>query len=170
MKGLNKSCEQHRHHDDDDRFYILLFSALEQTHCAFAACAFKLGTSFSLCILNIHWSGVLKHCLIVTWLVPHETAAISPQVLCTPYKHAPVYSVTSCTATCLQCHFMQSHAGRVHACLAVRLLHFWQNEWDLLVLCTTTVVTWVWNRYRNKSQHRKLTLDKKMFPPFLVSI
>ena len=35
-----------------------------------------------------------------------ETAAISAQVLCTPYNHAP-------------CHFMQSHIRKVYACLAV---------------------------------------------------
>ena len=29
-----------------------------------------------------------------TWLVPRETATISPQVLFTPYNRAPVYSVT----------------------------------------------------------------------------
>ena len=50
---------------------------------------------------NIHRSGVLTE---LAWLVPHETAAISAQVLCTPYNHAP-------------CHFMQSHTRKVHACL-----------------------------------------------------
>ena len=56
----------------------------------------------------------------LAWLVPHETAAVSAQVLCTPYNHAP-------------CHFMQSHIRRVHACLAVTChLHFWQNYRDLL--------------------------------------
>ena len=45
------------------RFYIALFSALEQTHCA-------------------------------AWLVPRGTAAVSAQVLCTPFNHAPVYSFT----------------------------------------------------------------------------
>ena len=39
----------------------------------------------------MHRSGVLK---ALAWLVPHETAAISVQVLCTPYNHA-------------LCHFMQ---------------------------------------------------------------
>ena len=114
---LTQLLNYEKHHDDDDRFYILLFSALEQIHCAFVACAFKLGTSFSLCILNIHRRGIHKRCLIVTWLVPHETAAISPQVLCTPYKHAPftvslhaqphVYSVTSCKATQVGCMRVQ---------------------------------------------------------------
>ena len=30
---------------------------------------------------------------LYSWLVPHETAAISAHILCTPYNHAPVYSV-----------------------------------------------------------------------------
>ena len=76
----------------------------------------------------------------------HETAAVSAQVLCTPYSHAP-------------CHFMQSHIRKVYACLAVTChLHFWQNDRDLL---RATVVTRGWNGYRNKSQHRKSTLEKK---------
>ena len=44
-------------------------------------------------------------------------------------------------------------------CLAVTShLHFWQNDRDLL---RATAVTQVWNGYRNKSQHRKLTLEKR---------
>ena len=58
----------------------------------------------------------------------------------------------------LQCHLIQSHIRRVHACLAVIChLHFWQNDRDLL---RATAVTRGWNRYRNESQHRKLTLEK----------
>ena len=49
--------------------------------------------TFYSAFLNIHWSGVLT---ALAWLVPHETAAISVEVLCTSYNHAP-------------CHFMQSH-------------------------------------------------------------
>ena len=45
--------------------------------------------------LNIHGSGVLT---ALAWLMPHETAAISAQVLCTPYNHAP-------------CHFMVGGNG-----------------------------------------------------------
>ena len=87
---------------------------------------------------------------MLAWLVPHETAAISAQVLCTPYNHAP-------------CHFMQSHIRKVYACLAVTChLHFWQNDRGLL---RATAVTRRWNGYRNKSQHRKLTLEKKILPP-----
>ena len=73
-------------------------------------------------------------------------------ILCTPYNHAP-------------CHFMQSHICQVYACLAVTChLHFRQNDWGLLC---ATVVTLVWNGYRNKSQDRKLTLEKKILLPLL---
>ena len=79
--------------------------------------------------------------------MPHETAAISAR---SPYNHAP-------------CHFMQSHIRKVYACLSVTChLHFWQNDRGLL---RATAVTRGWNGYRNKSQHRKLTLEKKTLPP-----
>ena len=58
-------------------------------------------TSCTQRVLNLHqW---LQCCLIVTRLVPRETAAASAQVLCTPYNNAPVYSVT-----------IRSHIRRVH--------------------------------------------------------
>ena len=61
---------------------------------------------------------------------------------------------------------MQSHIHKVHACLAVTChLHFGQNDRGLL--CATAVKRG-WNRYRNKSQHRKLTLEKKILPPLLT--
>ena len=66
----------------------------------------------------------------MAWLVPHETTAVSAQVLCMPYNHAP-------------CHFMQSHIHKVYVCLAVTFhLYFWQNDQDLLC---ATAVTWGWN-------------------------
>ena len=78
--------------------------------------------------------------------MPHATAAVSAQVLCTPYNHAP-------------CHFMQSHIRKVYACLAVTChLQFWQNDRDLL---GATAVTRGWNGYRNKSQDRKSTLERE---------
>ena len=53
---------------------------------------------------------------------------------------------------------------KVYACLAVTChLHFWQNDRDFL---RATVVTRGWNGYRNKSQHRKSTPEKKILPPF----
>ena len=80
----------------------------------------------------------------------HMKLLPSRRVLCTPYNHAP-------------CHFMQSHIRKLYACLAVTChLHFWQNDLDL---SRATAVTRRWNGYRNKSQHRKLTLEKKILPP-----
>ena len=85
------------------------------------------------------WHGWCHMKLLPSW-----------HVLCTPYNHAP-------------CHFMQSHIRKVYACLAVTChLHFWRNDRGLL---RVTAVTRGWNGYRNKSQHRKLTLGKKIFPP-----
>ena len=133
--------------------YITLFSALLSRLIALA-CGSTWMTSFIarfffffFFFLNIHRSGVLT---ALAWLVPHETAAVSAQVLCTPYNHVP-------------CHFTQSHISKVYVCLAVTChLHFWQNVRDLL---RATAVTRGWNGYRNKSQHRKSTLEKKILPP-----
>ena len=76
---------------------------------------------------------------------------------CSHLGASPVYTIQPC-------HFMQSHIRKVYACLAVTChLHFWQNDRDLL---HATVVTRGWNGYRNYSQHRKLTLEKKILPPF----
>ena len=75
--------------------------------------------------------------------------------MCTPYNHAP-------------CHFMQSHIRKVYASLAVTChLHFWQNDRNLL---RATAVTRGWNGYRNTSQHRKSTLEKKILPPLLQGL
>ena len=88
----------------------------------------------TVCMLN--WHG---------WC--HMKLLPSRRVLCTPYNHAP-------------CHFMQSHMRKLHACLAVICdLHFWQNDRDIL---RATVVTRGWNSYRNKSQHKMFTLEKKI--------
>ena len=125
----------------DDHLYSAVLHSLEQTHCArlWLCMSDKLYSTF----LNIHQSGVLT---ALAWLVPHETAAVSAQVLCSPYNHAP-------------CHFMQSHIRKGYACLAVTChLHFWQNDRDLL---RATVVTRGWNGYRNKSQHRQSTWRRK---------
>ena len=70
--------------------------------------------------------------------------------------------------TSFQCHFTGSHICTVHVCLAVTChLHLRQNEQDLLC---ATAVTQGWNGYRNKSQHRKLTLKKKILPPLLTGL
>ena len=126
--------------------YIALFSALLSRLTVLACCSTWVTGFLQRIFLNIHRSGVLT---ALAWLVPHETAAVSAQVLCTPYNHAP-------------CHFMQSHIRKVYGCLAVTChLHFWQNDRGLL---RATLVTRGWNGYQNKSQHRKSTLEKKISP------
>ena len=63
-----------------------------------------------------------------------------------------------------EARFNKIHIRKVYACLAVTChLHFWQNDRDFL---RATVVTRGWNGYRNKSRHRKSTLEKKILPPF----
>ena len=104
-----------------DRFYIALFSAFEQTHCARMIDYFYFLFFYST-FWNIHRSG-LQRCLIVTWLVPRETAVVSAR---------SVYTIQPCT---MSRHFMQIHIRRVPACLVVTChLHFWQNDRDLLLL------------------------------------
>jgi len=102
-------------------------------------------------VLNTHRSG-RGAVLIVTGLVPRETATVSAQVLCTPYNQAPIYSVT-----------VRSHIRRVYVCLAVTYyLHFCQNDRNLW---RVTAVTRGWNGYGNKGQDRQLTVEKKALPP-----
>ena len=54
---------------------------------------------FSISTTVVNWQWHWQQYLVVAWLVPHETAAVSVQVLCTTYNQAPVYSVTSFKAT-----------------------------------------------------------------------
>ena len=99
--------------------------------------------------------------LVVTWLV-HGWC----HVKCFRFDASSVYTIQPCTRS--KCHLIQSHIGRVYVCLALTChLHFWQNEWDLL---RATAVTLGWNGYRNKSEHRKLTLVKKILPPLLPGL
>ena len=68
--------------------------------------------------------------------------------------HTTMHHVTSCKATYVRCTYL---ALTCH-------LHFWQNDRGLL---RATAVTRGWNVYGNKSQHIKLTLEKKILPPLL---
>ena len=128
--------------------YIALFSAL-LSRLTVLACGSTWVTSLvaHFCfVLNIHQSGVLT---VLAWLVPHETAAISAQVLCTPYNHAPS-------------HFKQNHICKVYACLAITChLHFWQNDQDLL---RAIVVTQGWNGYQNKESAQKVNPGEENSP------
>ena len=97
----------------DDRFYISLFSALEQT---FVACDSKWVTVAFYCTFWIPTEVVyVQRCLDVTRLVPRETA-----VVCVLYN----MHHTTCAVSR---HFMRSHIHRVHACLVLTChLHYWQ--------------------------------------------
>ena len=103
--------------------------------------------SLSLSLYTVHFEYPSK------WLqlVPYETTAVSVQVLCTPYNHAPVYSVI---------------LFEVHVCSAVTCyLHFWQNGQDLLCV---TAVTQGWNGSW-MSQHRKFILGERILLLLLLS-
>ena len=109
-------------------------------------------------IFNIHRSGVL-----ITLICCCTTGAMWN---CCRLSASSVYNIQPYTS--LQCYFIQSHIGMAYVCLAVTCqLYFWWNDWDPL---HAAAVTWGWNGYWNKSQHRKLTLEKKIIPPFLPGL
>ena len=64
--------------------------------------------------------------------------------------------------------YAKPHIVRCVRILAVTChLHFLQNDRGLL---RTTAVAQGWNGYRNKSQDKRLTLEKKSLPPFLLAL
>ena len=100
-------------------WWLLLYSAIlrSQADSLRSHVILHEWITFYSAFLNIHQSGVLT---ALAWLVPHESAAVSAQVLCTPYNHAPY-------------HFMQSHICKMYVYLAVTChLHFWQNDRGIL--------------------------------------
>ena len=71
-----------------------------------------------------------------------------------------VYTIQPCTMS-----LHASHIRKMYACLAVTChLHFWQNDRGLL---RATAVTVGCGTVTEMSQHRKLTLEKKILPPLL---
>ena len=134
--------------NDDDRF---LYSAILRSRADSLRSHVILHEwlAFYSAFLNIHRSGVLA---ALAWLVPHETAAVSARSVytiqpCTMSLHAKMHNLRCMRVLAVTCH-----------------LHFWRNDRDLL---RATAVTRGWNGYRNKSQHRKLSLEKKIIPPHL---
>ena len=128
----------------DDRFYIALFFTLEQTHCALVARDSKRAT---VAFYSAFLISTEQRCLVVTWLVPRGTAAVSAR------------SVHAIQPRTMSRHFMQLSyiLCRMQAYLAVTChLLSWQNDLDLL---RATAVTRGRKGYRNKRQHRKLTLE-----------
>ena len=95
----------------------------------------------------------LQRYLVVTRLVPRETAAVSAHVLCAPYNHAPVT---------MSLH--SSRIRRVRVCLAVTC----HPQFGRMIgIFHVTAATQGQNKYLNNSQHRKLILEKKIRPTLL---
>ena len=107
-------------------FFLVFFYSVRVCTCSCVRacpCVCVCARVFCCCCCLISAGGVLT---ALAWLVPHETAAVSAQVLYTLYNHAP-------------CHYMQSHIRKMYACLAVTChLHFWQNGRDLLRATSVT--------------------------------
>ena len=86
--------------------WSLLYSAILRSRAdSLGSCRtrFSMSVAFFLSFLNhvfeypLNWCT--QHYLVVTWVMPRETAAVSTHVMCTPYNHAPVCSVTSFQAS-----------------------------------------------------------------------
>ena len=135
-------------------------------------------------LLSSRLTALMSHVILNEWLYPvivrfsfniHRSYVLTALFgccmagatwNCCHLGTSSVYTIEPRTS--LQCHFIQSHISRVHVCWAVTChLHFWQNEQDLL---HDTAVTRGWNGYWNKSQHRKLTPEKKILPLFLPGL
>ena len=55
-----------------------------------------------------------------------------------------------------------------HMCLAVTFpLHLWHSDRGLL---HATAVTRGWNGHQNRSEHKKLTLERKILLPLLLGL
>ena len=99
-------------------------------------------------VLNIHLSGVLTALLVVTWLVPRTTSAIS--------AHS-VYTIQPCT---IPHHFMQSQIRTQGACLfSCNLPFVLLAEWlgSFTCYCSTQTrvsrESWHWRRKFSHLSH-----------------
>ena len=119
-------------------------------------------------ILRSRADSLRSHVILHEWIVFIARFWISTEVVYLQRWHGWCHKNllperVSLGAFCVPCHFMQSRIRKMYACLAVTChLRFWQNDRGLL---RATAVTRGWNGYRNKSQHRKSTLEKKILPP-----
>ena len=86
--------------------WSLLYSAILHSHSRLGAFLLHVILNEWLAFGNRFWISTevvyLQRCLVVTWLVPRETAAVSAHVLWPPYNHAPCH-VTSCKTTYMRC-------------------------------------------------------------------
>ena len=115
---------------------LLLYSAILRSRVLIALLSHVISKWVIVAFYSMFWISTevvhVQHCLLITWLVPCETAVI---LACS------VYTIQPCT---MSHHYMQSHIHRMHVCLAGTCHpHFWQNDQDLL---HATAVTQGWNR------------------------
>ena len=109
-----------------DCFYIVLFSAVMQTHHALVTCDSEWVTS----LFTAHFEYPPKWCTYITiWFLCiyiYIYMADATRRCCSFGTHS-VYTIQPYIT--LQCHFIWSHLHSVHMCLAVTChQHFWQNE------------------------------------------
>ena len=145
---------------------VYCYCYAEQTHCALVVyiyiymCVIEWVTT-DLC--STFWISIkvvvsLFSFSVVPWLVPCQTAPVLAQVLCTPYNHEPLYT----TVSLFKAVYIR------YVCFAVTCYaHFWQN--DQHPLCAIALAR-RWNVYWSNSQHRKLTLEKKILLPLLPGL
>ena len=139
---------------------IPLFSAFQQSYCALVARHY----------VGYEWLHVSLLSAFVWAPTEVDTALFSCYMAGATWNCCRLGACSVCTmqpCISLQNHFIRSHILRIHVCLAVTChLHFWQNDWDLLRLPHNTGGGTY--RYRNMSQHRKLTLGKKILLTLLL--
>ena len=100
-----------------DRFYVALFSVLEQTHCTYVTCDSEWATvSFLWCIFLISNPPPKSDVLMVLFDCDMAGATWN---YCRFGAHS-VYTIQPCTS--LHCHFIQSHICRVYLYPATRTL------------------------------------------------
>ena len=127
--------------------YIALFSALLSRITALAFGSTWV-TSFISLFFFFFFKYPPKWCTLQRWHGwCHMKLQPSRRKSCV--HRTTMHHVTSCKATYVRC--MRVLAVTCH-------LHSWQNDRGLL---RATAVTRGWNGYRNKSQHRKSTLEKE---------
>ena len=99
LKIWYNTCQAPHFETSRERFTMATIVTLELFSAVCSSCVWlewvtEFYTGHSGCPLM--W---LKCSLVVRWLVPCRTAAISMHIMCTPYNHALVYCVTSFEAT-----------------------------------------------------------------------
>ena len=116
--------------------------------------------SFTQHDLNIHPSGYSAVYLLHGWCHVKLPLSRCPLRVNSTTMHQITVSV--CSTTIQPCTSLQYHFAWSHICnLPPALLAEWSGSFTCY--CSKRG----WNGYRNMSQHRKLTTEKKILPPFL---